>query len=179
MKKYLSGGWAVLKNYIFAMIFFYIFFVGFYTRASLFSILIFIVMVFLIYYELTHVAGVDKRRYGVVKPIDGVIYGLIAIAPMVLLQIVIFFLNLDIEYVNFDILKVNLIKGLTAPMLFIAKLGGYKLPGYIAAWATIVLVAYLGYLSGYKGFDLNAYTRRLLGLQPKKKPTTNKKRRFW
>lgn len=179
MKKYLSGGWAVLKNYIFAMIFFYIFFIGFYTKASLFSILIFIVMITLIYYELVHRVGVDKRRYGVVKPIDGVIYALYAITPMILLQIVILFLDLNIPYINFEILKVNLIKGLVAPMLFIAKLGGYKLPGYIAAWGTIVLIAYLGYLSGYKDFDLNAFVRRLFGLQPRKKPTTNKKRRFW
>jgi len=179
MKKYLSGGWAVLKNYIFSMIFFYIFFVGFYKWASLFSILIFIVMITLIYYELTHQAGVDKRRYGDVKPIDGVIYGLIAITPMVIIQIVISFLSLDIPYVNYEILQANLIKGFVAPMLFIAKLGGYSLLGYMAAWATIVLVAYLGYLSGYKGFDINAYVRRALGLQPKKRPTNNNRRRFW
>ncbi len=180
MKKYLSGGWAVLKNYIFAMIFFYIFFIGFYSRASLFSIAIFIVMVFLIYFELTHQAGVDKRRYGGINPADGIIYGLLAIAPMVLLQIIISFLSFEsTEVFDFGRLQVNLIKGFSAPMLFIARLGGYSLPGYIIAWATIVIVAALGYYSGFKNFDLSAYTRQLFGLQPRRKPTTHKKRRFW
>lgn len=176
MKKYLSGGWAVLKNYIFAMIFFYIFFVGFYSKASLFSIAIFIVMIFLIYHELAHYAGVDKRRYGKISLLDGVWYGLIAIAPIVLIQVVISFLNFEFEVVNFQILKWNLIKGFAAPMLFIAKAGGYKLAGYAAAWSTMVLVSFLGYYAGSKGFDLNAYVRKLFGLQPKQKTAHNKRK---
>ncbi len=179
MKKYFTGAWAVFKNYLFAMIFFYIFFIGFYSKASLFSIAIFIVMIFLIYSELHHLTGVDKRRYGSVKLTDSIIYALIAIAPMVLLQIIISFLSFESPIINFDVLKLNLIKGLAAPMLFIAKLGGYQVPGYIAAWATIVIMSFLGYFAGYKAFDLNAFIRRLFGLQPKKRPTTNKKRRFW
>jgi|GEM_PF-3042805 len=180
MKRYMSGGWAVLKNYMFAMIFFYIFFIGFYSRAWLFSIAIFIVMLFLIYYELTHQAGVDKRRYGGINPTDGIVYGLLAIAPMVLMQIIVSFLSFESTQVfSFERLQINLLKGLVAPMLFIAKLGGYKLPGYIMAWSTIVIIAALGYYSGYKNFDLSAYTRQLFGLQPRKKSTTPRKRRFW
>ena len=67
MKKYLSGSWAVIKNYLFGMIFFFIFFVGFYSKASLFSIAIFIIVISLIYFELTHYAGMDKRRYGSIR----------------------------------------------------------------------------------------------------------------
>lgn len=179
MKKYLSGGWAVFKNYLFAMIFFYIFFVGFFKYASLFSIAIFILMFILTYHELHHRAGVDKRRYGSIKLSDSIIYALVAIAPMVLLQIVIAFLSFESKVIDIEVLKWNLIKGLTAPMLFIAKLGAYHIPGYIAAWLTIVLMSFLGYFAGYKAFDLNLYVRQLFGLQPKKKTTTNKKRRFW
>ncbi len=179
MKKYLSGSWAVFKNYLFSMIFFYIFFIGFYKWASLFSIVIFIVMASLVYFELTHHAGVDKRRYGLVKPTDGIIYGLIAVSPMIILQIIISSINYQSDVVNFAVLKANLIKGFTAPMLFISKLGGYQLPGYAAAWAILVILAFLGYYSGYKGFDLSEYFRRLFGLQPRKRPTTNKRRRFW
>jgi hypothetical protein len=178
MKKYLSGSWMVLKNYIFAMIFFYIFFIGFYSKASLFSIAIFIIMIFLMYHELNHYAGVDKRKYGSIRVTDGIIYALIAILPMIVLQIIISFLNFNFEVVNFQILKWNLIKGLAAPMLFITKAGGYQIPGYIAAWSTVVLVAFLGYLSGYKGFDLNAFIRRLFGLQPKQTASNKKKRRY-
>lgn len=177
MKKYLSGGWTVIKNYLFAMIFFYIFFVGFYSKASLFSIAIFIIMVLLIYNELAHLTGVDKRKYGSVKFYDGAIYALIGIAPIVIIQIIISQLNLSFDVINFDVLKVNLVKGLVAPMLFIAKLTQYKLLGYIIAWATIVLISFLGYFAGYKGFELDAFIRKLFGLQPRTRKPNKKNRR--
>ncbi len=178
MKKYLIGSWLVIKNYIFAMIFFYIFFVGFYSRASLFSIAVFILMILLMYGELSHQAGVDKRRYGSIRLYDGAIYGLLAIVPFILIQIIISLLNLQFDVVDFEILKWNLVKGFAAPMLFIAKAGGYGFIGYAAAWATIVLAAFLGYFAGYKNFDLNAYIRQVLRLQPKQKNTNKRKRRF-
>ena len=62
-------------------------------------------------------------------------------------------------------------------MLFIANLEHYSIGGYIIAWFTIVLAAFLGYFSGYKGFDLNTFIRRLFGLQPKKKSITKGNRR--
>ncbi len=180
MRRYLSGGWAVLKSYLFAMVFFYIFFIGMASRASLYSIAIFIVMISLLYFELTHHTGVDKRRYGKVRPIDGAIYGLLAIAPFVIIQIILSQLDYSFLGPNFDIsiLKQNLVKGFVAPMLFIAKLvGGYSsVWSYISAWATIVVVAFLGYYSGYKNFDLGAFMRKLFGLQPRKK-STNRWRR--
>ncbi|HEY5583512.1 MAG TPA: hypothetical protein VIK78_03365 [Ruminiclostridium sp.] len=179
MKKYLSGSWAVLKDYLFAMIFFYIFFVGFYSKASLFSILIFIIMCFLIYGELSHLVGVDKRKYGSVKFYDGAIYALIGIAPIVIIQIIISQLNLSSDVINFDVLKVNLVKGFVAPMLFIVKLVGYSsIWGYVLAWTTIVIASFLGYFAGYKGFDLDMFIRRLFGLQPRKKKPTKKNRRY-
>jgi hypothetical protein len=177
MKKYLSGSLTILKNYLFAMIFFFIFFVGFYSKASLYSIAIFIIMVMLIYFELTHYASVDKRRYGSIRLYEGAIYGLLAIVPFVIIQIIISQLNLSITGVNFDVLKENLVKGFVAPMLFIAKLGHYSIWGYIVAWSTIVITAFLGYFSGYKGFDLSAFIRQLFGLQPRKRSTTKRNRR--
>ena len=158
------------------MIFFYIFFVGLYSKASLYSIAIFIIMILLIYAEMTHYAGIDKRKYGSIRPYEGVIYGLLAIVPFALIQIIISQLDLSIKGVNFDILKMNLIKGFAAPMLFIAKLGHYKIWGYILAWSTIVIVSFLGYFAGYKNFDINEYIRKLFGLQPKKKGPPKKRR---
>lgn len=178
MKKYLSGSWTVIKNYLFAMIFFCIFFMGFYSKASLFSIAIFIIMVLLIYSELAHLTGVDKRKYGSVKFYDGAIYALIGIAPIVIIQIVISQLNFNFETINFEVLKVNLVKGFVAPMLFIVKLAHYSLLGYILSWSTIVLIAFLGYFAGYKGFDLSEFTRKLFGLQPRQKKPTKKNRRY-
>lgn len=176
MKKYITGGWAVFKNYIFAMIFFYIFFIGFYSKAGLFSVLIFLVLVLLLYSEMAHRAGVDKRKYGRVQPIDGVLYGAIAVAPVIVLQLVILLLSFDLTVINFETLKFNLIKGLAAPMLFIARAGGYSVWGYAIAWAAIVLFSGLGYFAGYKGFDLNAYVRKLFGLQPRKVNTKKVRR---
>lgn len=176
MKKYLTGGWAVFKNYIFAMIFFYIFFIGFYSRASLFSIGIFLIMILLLYSEMAHRAGVDKRKYGSAKSIDGMLYGMISVAPVIILQFIISMLDFNFTVVNFDVLKLNLIKGLAAPMLFIAKAGGYSVAGYAIAWAAIVFFSGIGYFAGTKGFDLNAYIRRLFGLQPRKANTKKHRR---
>ncbi|MHB8064834.1 MAG: hypothetical protein ACYDG2_19790 [Ruminiclostridium sp.] len=177
MKKYLSGSWAIIKNYLFAMIFFYIFFVGFFSKTSLFSVAIFIIMITLIYFELTHYASVDKRRYGSIRLYEGAIYGLLAIVPFILIQIIISQLNLSISNVNFSTLRGNLVKGFVAPMLFIAKLGHYTIWGYMMAWSSIVIASFLGYFSGYKGFDLSVFFRRLFGLQPKKKSMTKRNRR--
>lgn len=174
MKKYLSGAWSVFKNYIFAMIFFYIFYVGFYSKASLFSIFIFIIMFFLIYGELAHKAGVDRRKYGGIKVYDGALYALFAILPVVLIQIIISQLNLSIEGLNFAVLKTNLVKAFAAPMLFLAKALKYSVGGYLLAWASVVLMAFLGYFAGYKNFELDTYIRKLFGLQPRK-PKQHKK----
>jgi len=177
MKKYLSGSWKVIKNYLLALILFCIFFIGFYSKASIFSIFIFIIMVLLIYSELAHLTGVDKRRYGSVKFYDGALYALIGIAPFVIIQIIISQLNLSIEGLDFAVLKGNLIKGFAAPMLFIAKLGYYTIWGYIMSWSAIVLTAFLGYFAGYKGFELGTFLRKLFGLQPRKRKPTNRNRR--
>jgi hypothetical protein len=178
MKKYLSGSWSIIKNYFFGMIFFFLFFVGLYSKASLYSIAIFIVMGSLIYFELVHYAGFDKRRYGSIRPYEGAIYGLLAVLPFVIIQIILSQLNLHIDQVDFATLKLSMIKGIAAPMLFILKAIGYSNPwSYVAAWSSIVIIAFLGYYSGFKNFDLDAYLRRLVGLQPKQKNTNKKDRR--
>ena len=135
-------------------------------------------MSLLIYYEMAHYAGIDKRRYGSIRPYDGAIYGLLATLPMVIIQIIISQLDLSIKGVDFATLKMNLIKGFAAPMLFIAKLGYYKIGGYALAWSTIVIVSFLGYFAGYKNFDLSEYFRKLFGLQPKKKGPPKRKRKY-
>lgn len=187
MKKYLAGSWAVIKNYLFGLLFYFIFFIGFYKWPSPYSIAIFIIMIPLLYFELTHYEGVEKRRDGKSSPYQGAIYGLLAIVPFVILQIIISLLDIKgilsivnpnaASVINYATLKQNLIKSFVAPMLFIAKMGGYSIWGYALAWSTIVLTAFLGYFSGYKDFDLGAVIRKTLGLQPKKKSTPNKKYR--
>ncbi len=178
MKKYLSGSWAVLKTYLIAMLIFYIFFVGFYKRLSLFSIFVFVIMIAFLYAELHHLTGVDKRKYGSVKFYDGAIYGILAVIPFAIIQIIISFLDLSIKDVNFPVLRANLIKGLAAPMLFIEKSMGYSVIGYIVAWFTIILFSFLGYFAGYKKFDVTEYIRKMLGLQPRK-PKPKRNRRFF
>ncbi len=178
MKKYLSGSWAVLKTYLIAMLIFYIFFVGFYKRLSLYSIFVFVIMIAFLYAELHHLTGVDKRKYGSVKFYDGAIYGILAVIPFAIIQIIISFLDLSIKDVNFPVLRANLIKGLAAPMLFIEKSMGYSVIGYIVAWFTIILFSFLGYFAGYKKFDVTEYIRKMLGLQPRK-PKPKRNRRFF
>ena len=183
MKKYLYGSLAILKYYLFVMVFFFIFIVGFYSKAGYFSIATFIILIPLIYYEMTNYVGFDKRKFGEIRPYEGAIYGLLAIAPFVIIQILILLINpqLDLSFISptiqYDTLKLTLVKVFVAPMLFIPKIAGYtSVWGYIIAWFTIVLSAFLGYFSGYKGFDLGAFTRKLFGMQPKKRGTKPRKR---
>ncbi len=178
MKKYLSGSWSVFKNYLFVIIIFFIFIISLYSKASWFSIPLFILMSLFIYSEMSHKAGVDKRRYGSIKLIDSVLYALIAIAPMIIIQIIISSLQIESTVLDVSILKANLTKAVAAPMLFIAKAGGYSIYSYALAWSTIVLMSFLGYYAGSKGFDLNEYVRQLLGLKPKQKTVNKNKRRF-
>ena len=168
MKKYLHGGWNVIKNYLFGMLFFYIFYIGFYGKAALFSIGIFVIMALLIYHEMAHYVGKDKRLYGNNTPYDGAIYGLIGIAPFILIQIIIYLLNFEFTWIRFDIFKMTMIKGFMAPMLFIVKGLGYSIWSFIIGWASLVLFAFLGYFAGVKGFDLSMHVRKLVGLSPRK-----------
>lgn len=185
MKKYLLGSWNVIKYYLFVMIFYYIFIVGFYSKPGYFSIATFIVLIPLIYFEMTNYVGYDKRQFGEIRPYDGAIYGLLAIAPFAIIQIILFLIvpHLDLSFISatikYDVLRYSLVKIFVAPMLFIPKIVGYSsVWGYVLAWFTIVLSAFLGYFSGYKGFDLGAFIRTLFGLQPKKKRTDKKRRWF-
>ena len=168
MKKYLHGSWNVIKNYLFGMLFFYIFYIGFYGKSTLFSIGIYIIMVLLIYNEMAHYVGKDKRKFGKNTLFDGAIYGLIAIAPFTLIQIIIYFLNFDFTWIKFDVFKMTMIKGFMAPMLFIIKGLGNSILAYMAAWASLILFSFLGYFAGCKGFELSMHIRKLVGLSPKK-----------
>jgi hypothetical protein len=145
----------------------------------LYSIFIFIIMVLFMYAELHHLTGVDKRRFGSVRSYDGAIYGFLAVIPFGIIQIIVSLLNLSIKDVKFPVLRANLIKGLAAPMLFIAKLMHYSAIGYIVAWCIVILMAFLGYYAGYKKFDITEYTRKLLGLQPRKPKPKKGNRRFF
>lgn len=185
MKKYLSGSWAIVKYYLFVMIFYYIFIIGFYSIPGYFSIATFIVLIPLIYYEMTNYVGFDKRQFGKVRPYEGAVYGLLAIAPFAIIQILLFLIvpHIDLSFISadikYDVLKYTLVKVFVAPMLIVPKLVGYySIWGYVLAWFTVILSAFLGYFSGYKGFDLGAFTRRLFGLEPKKKSTTKRNSRF-
>lgn len=167
MKKYLYGSWIVIKNYLFALIFFFIFYLGFYSKASLYSILIFLIMFLLMYNDMVKLAGKDKRKYGFVRFYDGALYALLGIIPFVILQIIISLLKINNEIIDFNVLKGSLLKVFVAPMLFAAKLLHYSVWGYALAWALLILIGFVGYFSGYKGFDLYEYIRKLFGLEPR------------
>lgn len=169
MKKYIAGSWTVLKNYLFVMLFFYLFYVGFYKYAGLFSIALFIVMEFLIYFEMVHYVSKDDRVFGKASPLNGLLYGLIAIIPFVIIQIIVININIDLSasQIDFNVLKSSIAKGFMAPMLFIIQKGNNSLLAYIIGWGSIVLASFLGYLAGYKHFDLSMHIRKLFGLQPK------------
>jgi hypothetical protein len=176
MKKYIAGSWTVLKNYLFIMLFFYLFYVGFYKKADLFSIALFIVMEMLIYYELVHYVSKDNRVFGKTSPLNGLLYGLAAVIPFVIIQIIVTNINIDLSAykIDFNRLRVSLAKGFMAPMLFIIHKGHNSLLSYAIGWGSIVLASFLGYFAGYKHFDLNLHIRKLFGLQPK---ANNKQKR--
>lgn len=162
MKTYIRKGARLIYDYAMAMIVFAVFlypFMGitkdaFNNWLPLYSALLFLFMLFLIYGDMKDLAIKEKKpQYGYTHyPLKGLVYGLISIIPITLITAVFTFIHFSDDVA--ERIKHVGINTLLGPLYFIIRWQNEAIWSYFAAILTIPVIAALGYLAGHYGFDL-------------------------
>lgn len=162
MKRYIKTGGKILYNYSMSLIVFVIFmypFIAltkdkFYTWLPLYSIIIFILAFYIIYEDMKVLAFKEKRpQYDLNPyPMKGLLYGLFAIIPIVVVAGVLSLLHFESSIVE-RIIHVA-INTLLGPVYFIIGWMKESFIGYAIAILMIPIIAMLGYLAGHYEIDV-------------------------
>ncbi len=121
------------------------------TGITIFSFVVFFIMASMIYTNMGDTAFREKRpQYDInPSPYKGFIYGLIGIAPLFLIQLVYYLVNVPEELL---MLKRRILQSFTAPLYWFASIISHDEWAYHVALLLIPIVAGLGYLAGYHEF---------------------------
>lgn len=132
------------------------------------SFVVFLLLFFSVYTEMRNFAHKEKRpQYNInPPPYKGLIYGLIGIIPILVMQAVILLISVPADYEAFRRRVFQLLSG---PLYWIAKISGNGIYTYMIALVSIVIIAFLGYLAGYREFFLAALIRNKFGKKKIKK----------
>lgn len=162
MKQYIKTGGKILYDYAMSLIIFIIFlypFIGLvkdniYTWLPLYCIIVFLFTSIIIYTDMKALAIKEKKPQYELNPypLKGLIYGLFAIIPVVLVTGVLSLLHFDDS--TMDRLRHLVINTLLGPMYFIVGWMKESFLGYAAAILVIPVLAMLGYLAGYFGIHI-------------------------
>lgn len=138
------------------------------------SVITFLLMFFSVYTEMRDTAFKEKRpQYDInPPPFKGLLYGIIGIAPLVIVEIVLMLIKVPEDLL---VLKRRVWQGFASPLYWIARLFGNTPVCYILAFIVVIIIAGLGYYAGYKGVYPAAAIRRKLGLNKKVKKAEKKK----
>lgn len=161
MKQYIKTGGKILYDYAMSLIIFVVFlypFIGLakenlYTWLPLYCIIVFIFTFFLIYSDMKALAIKEKKPQYELNPypLKGLVYGLFAIIPVILVTGVLSLLRFDNSAA--DRIRHLAINTLLGPLYFIIGWMKESFFGYAAAILVIPILAMLGYLAGY--FDIH------------------------
>lgn len=173
MSKYVKGALKILANYCICLIIFGVFLSAILGLAkdnlgpwlAVYSFAVFLLMFSIIYTDMKQLAVKEKRPQYNLKPypIKGLVLGTLGFLPFILMQFIYPFINFNQQ--TADRLKELVLKTMLAPMYFILRLGGNSIAAYIIASLAVPIIAMLGYMAGYYGFELMAGLR--------KKPASN------
>ncbi len=162
MKQYIKTGGKILYDYAMSLIIFVVFlypFIGLakenlYTWLPLYCIIVFIFTFLLIYTDMKALAVKEKKPQYELSPypLKGLVYGLFAIIPVVLVTGVLSLLRFDNSAA--DRLRHLAINTLLGPVYFIIGWMKESFIGYAAAILVIPILAMLGYLAGYFGINI-------------------------
>lgn len=163
MKNYVRNGVKVLVDYLIALLIFviliYIFISlagnKFITYMPAYSLLIFAFGAFIVYADMKTVAAKEKKPQYELNPypLKGLVYGLLGFAPIALLELVSVFIRFSAgEYDRLEHVVLNVLMG---PLYFMIRLFGEAPLGYVLASLLVPILAMIGYLSGYYGFEIN------------------------
>jgi len=161
MKNIIKSSFKVFGDYFVSLIIFVIFLYTFFVITKenyskwipLYSGVNFILMVSIMYADMKNLGKKEKRpQYNLSPhPLKGLILGLIGFLPIIILEIVYIFLNFNEEAKN-RIAELAL-KTLLGPVYIFVRLAGGTTFGYILASLVVPVVAMLGYMAGYYGFE--------------------------
>jgi hypothetical protein len=168
MKKYISGSVKVLVAYFLSLVVFGVFLFTVLSLAkdnfsfwlSVYSFVIFLLMATMVYSDMKRLAIKEKRpQYDLNPyPVKGLIYGLLGIIPLAVLEAVyplIHFADPVLERIKH--LALNTLLG---PVYGFIKLGNESAVAYIGAVLLIPIIAMLGYMAGFYGFELNRRNKK-------------------
>lgn len=167
---YLKSALKVLGDYFIIMLIFVFFSYPFFKHLRGYSFVVFILMFLLIYSDMNKLGIKEKRPQYDLKPypLKGLVLGLIGFLPLILLVLVSPLINIQTSVVNFANLKHLALNALLGPLFFLIKLGNEAFSAYILSSLVVPVIAMLGYLSGYYGFEASAFFRRFKKVNPSK-----------
>ncbi len=165
---YIKSGLKVLFGYCISLLVFGIFIYVFLSLAKdntnallpFYSLLFFLMAFAIVYTDMKKLAEKEKKpQYDLHPyPLKGLIYGLIGFAPVMLLEIISVFIVFGDQVA--DRIKHLALNTLMGPLYFIIRAAGGQPIGYILASLVIPLIALLGYLAGYYGFNLTKHLKK-------------------
>lgn len=158
MKTYISGSLKVLMNYGIILLIFIIFLPAGLNSISIYSWVIFILMLLLLYSDFNSLALKERKpAYNIVNyPLKGLIMGAAGFLPIIIIALV---LNLaDFGSENANIIKNAILKVITAPLF------GFLTENLLLLLIIPVVVG-LAYLAGHYGKELP----RIFKSKPRKK----------
>lgn len=162
MKNIIKSALKVLGDYFVSLIIFVLFLYTFFVITKenyskwipLYSGVNFVLMVSLMYTDMKKLARKEKRpQYNLNPyPLKGFVLGIIGFLPVIILEIVYIFLNFNSEVKN-RVAELAL-KAILGPVYIFVRLAGGTTFGYVLASLVVPIVAMLGYMAGYYGFEL-------------------------
>lgn len=165
---YIKNGLKVLFGYCISLLVFGIFIYVFLSLAKesanmllpFYSLLFFLMVFAILYTDMKKLAEKERKpQYDLHPyPVKGLIYGLIGFSPIALLEIISVFLVFGDQVA--DRIKHLAINTLMGPLYFIIRAASEEPIGYVLASLVVPLIALLGYLAGYYGFNITKYLKK-------------------
>ena len=165
---YIKNSFKVLFGYLVSLLVFAIFIYVFISLAKdnismllpYYSLLFFFMAFAIVYTDMKKLAEKEKKpQYNFDPyPLKGLVYGFIGFLPVILIVVVSFFVTFGNQFA--DHLKHLAINTLMGPLFFIIRIASEAPLGYIAACLVIPVIAMLGYLAGFYGFNVTGYLKK-------------------
>lgn len=159
---YVKNGSKVLFGYLVSLLVFGIFIYVFislakdnmYVLLPYYSLLFFLLAFSIIYSDMKKLAEKEKKPQYDLKPypVKGLVYGAIGFLPVALLEVISVFLVFGDQMA--DRIKHLAVNTLMGPLYFIIRMAGEAPIGYILASLAVPVIAMLGYMAGYYGFNV-------------------------
>lgn len=170
LKNHIKGSLKVLGNYASALLIYVILLYTFIAITGekfnkwlpLYSLIMFLLMVLMLYADLWQMAAKEKRPQYELNPypLKGLVIGLIGFSPFIAIQIASYLVSFEEPVIN-NLIRAIIDNILFGPLYFCANLFKDTLWSNIISLSIIPILSMLAYLAGHYGFEI----RKTLGLK--------------